>query len=239
MTVEKVDYDTIYSNSSDEHFVWVRKACHWKAEMLNRLIKDIPAQSILEIGTGRGDVLGALNTFERKIGADISDEALQQHKAIYPKHELIKIDADNTLPLDDNQVDCVLLCDILEHVDKPVELLKEAARVGKYVLLKIPVEKALFFRLMDKIRGVKYGLRHPSGHLHCWNMKNIYGMLQQANIAIVNELFLPTPIEQIKNKFFIKVMVFKLCGLLDRTCKTDFFNRILLGGSYFAMGQKV
>jgi SAM-dependent methyltransferase len=238
MNVEKVDYDNIYSNSSDEHFIWVKKVCLWKAEILSRLSKDIPMQSILEIGTGRGDVLGALSGFEKKIGADISEEALKQHKTVYPKHELIKIDADNKLPLGDNQIDCVLLCDILEHVDKPAELLKEAARVGKYVLLKIPVENALFFRFMNKVRGVKYGLNHPSGHLHCWNMQNINTLLYQANITIIKDLFLPTPIEQIKYKFGVKILVFKLCGLLDKVCKTNIFNRLLLGGSYFAIGQK-
>jgi len=123
----------------------------------------------------------------------------------------------------------------LEHIEKPVELLKEASRVGKYILLKMPVEKALFVGIMNKIRGVKYGSNHSSGHFHCWNLKDINLLVKQADINIVNKKFLPIPIYLIKRKFAIKTVVFKLCNTLDKMFKVNFFNRTLLGGSYFAI----
>lgn len=238
MSAEKVDYDKMYLNSSDEHFRWVKKVCFWKAEILSRLIKDIPMQSILEIGTGRGDVLDALAGFERKIGADISEEALIQHKAVYPGHELIKIDADTKLPFNDNQIDGVLLCDILEHVGKPVELLKEAARVGRYVLLKIPIEKALFFRLMNKIHGIQYGLSHPSGHLHCWTLKETQRLVEQAGLKIVRSQFLPTTVDLLEKKYLLKVITVRLILLADRVAGSHFFSRVLIGGSLFVVAKR-
>ncbi|MDD5459189.1 MAG: class I SAM-dependent methyltransferase [Phycisphaerae bacterium] len=235
---KRVDYNNIYSNSSTEHFVWVKKACLWKAGIIHDLTKNKSFNSILEIGTGRGDVLDALNGFERKIGADISEEALKQHKLIYPEHELVKIDADERLPFADDQFDCVLLCDILEHVDKPVDLLKEASRVGKYLILKIPVEKAIFVKIMQKIRGLDYGINHPAGHLHCWNLRDIYSLLAKAKINIIDEKFWPTPTMLLEKKFAVKIITFRICALLDKVFSTSFFNRTLLGGSYFAVGQK-
>lgn len=238
MSTEKVDYDNIYSNSSKEHFTWVKKVCLWKAEILNRLIDDIPMHSILEIGTGRGDVLGALTGFEKKIGADISQEALKQHKAVYPEHELIKIDADTKLPLDDNQIDCVLLCDILEHVDKPVELLKEAARVGKHILLKIPIEKALLFRLMNRIQGVKYGLSHPSGHLHCWTLSETQSLIKNAGLKIIRSQFLPTSVDLLEKQYPLKNITVSLILLADRLSANHLFSRVLIGGSLFVVARK-
>ena len=235
---EKVDYNSIYSNSSSGHFEWVKKTCLWKAQILSDLIKDMSFNSILEIGTGRGDMLNALDCFKKKTGADISEEALRQHHLIHPDHELVKIDADRELPFTDDQFDCVLLCDILEHVNCPVELLKEASRVGKCVLLKIPIEKALLNRVMQKIRGVKYGLNHPAGHLYCWNVKETLCLLSKAKINIIDGQFFPAPVELSEKRFGIKTLAFQICALLDRMCKSSFFSRILLGGSYFSIGRK-
>ena len=235
--VEKVDYNNIYSNATPEYCDWVKQTCIWKADILYDFTKNLSVSSVLEIGTGRGDVLHALKGFDQKTGADVSEEALKQHRAIYPKHQLVKIDADEKLPFIDKQFDCVLLCDILEHIEKPVELLKEASRVGKYILVKIPLENALFVRVMNKIHGVKYGQNHSSGHLYCWDLKDILSLLKKSQINIIDEKFLPIPIDLIKKKFAVKIIVFRLCLLLDRISKTNFFNRTLLGGSYFAIGQ--
>lgn len=235
---DKVDYNNIYSNATPEHFGWVKQTCIWKASVFNELTKDLSVNSVLEIGTGRGDILNALKGFKQKTGADVSEEALRQHNSIYPKHQLINMDADEKLPFADKQFDCVLLCDILEHVDDPVELLKEASRVGRYLLLKIPIEKAVFIKIMNKVRGVKYGVEHHSGHLYCWNMKDIVLLIEQADLNIKRKKFLSTPIELIEKKFAIKIIVFKLCNLLDKIFRVNFFHRILLGGSYYAISQK-
>jgi len=96
-----------------EHIDWVKQTCIWKADILYDLTKNLSFSSVLEIGTGRGDVLNALKGFDKKTGVDVSEEALKQHKTIYPKHQLVKIDADEKLPFIDKQFDCVLLCIIL------------------------------------------------------------------------------------------------------------------------------
>lgn len=234
----KVDYDKIYSNYTDEYIDWVKRGCLWKAKILSGLIEGGARGAILEIGTGRGDVLEALENFQTKLGADVSDEALRQHREIYPSHRLVKIDADKPLPFKDDEVDFVLLCDILEHVDNPEGLLREAGRVGKYLLLKIPVERAFFVGVANLIRGKKYGVTHPSGHLHCWNVGDIRLLLEKADVSIIRYQFVPTPLELVKKGLLIKTWGFKICLLLDRMFQTTFFNRTFLGGSYFAIAQR-
>ncbi len=232
------DYDKIYSTYQQDNLVWIKKTCIWKAKILSELIGDMPTDSVLEIGTGRGDALAELPFFKTKIGADVSGEALSQHQEVYKNHKLIKIDTDGQLPFNDKEIDCVVLCDILEHLEKPEELLKQAGRIGKYLLLKIPVERALLLSIMNKIHNVKYGLNHQSGHLHCWNIKDIESLLKSAGIKPIKSIFMPTPIELVKKKFGIKIAVFKICRFLDTLFNTNFFNRTLLGGSYFAIAVR-
>lgn len=234
----KVDYDKMYATYEKAYFDWVKKVGVWKARKLCELIGDEETGSILEIGTGRGDVLNACYPFTIRIGADISAEALEQHRREYGTEKLVKIDADSPLPFADNEVDFVLLCDILEHVQNPVKLLREAGRVGKNVLLKIPIEKALLFRLMQKIRGVKYGPKHPSGHLHCWMLSEVLHLINNAGLAIVRGKFVRTPIGLIKKKSFVKTLVFLFAAAADLFTRQKLVTRCLIGGSFFAIARE-
>ena len=234
----KVDYDKMYATQANAHFDWVERTCLWKARHLREMIGDEPANSILEIGTGHGDALNALDQFTLRIGADISDEALAQHRQKYSSHQLVKIDADAPLPFADNEVDFVLLCDILEHVDNPVKLLREAGRVGENVLLKIPIEKALLTALMRKVRCVEYGQNHPSGHLHCWRLNEALRMIDEASLMIVRGKFVNTPIELIEKKNFVKTLIFLFTATVDIFTRQKFVTRRLIGGSYFAIARK-
>jgi len=233
-----IDYDEMYASGTKEHFDWVKKTALWKAEILCGLIDEEETKSILEIGTGRGDVLNACHSFEVRIGADVSSEALEQHHREYGTEKLVKIKPDAPLPFEDNEVDFVLLCDILEHVNNPNDLLREAARVGKNLLLKIPIEKALLVSLMQKIRGVKYGANHPSGHLHCWRLPDILRITDRAGLVIIRGGFVPTPLELTKKKTLIKTILFYCASLVDFITRGGWFTRCLIGGSFFALARK-
>jgi len=233
----KVNYDLIYTTETKEYFDWVKTAGQWKAQKLYDLLEEDTTQSILEIGAGRGDVLQACRSFAVKIGADISHKVLLQQQQEYGARKLVVIDADGDLPFGNQKVDFVLLCDILEHVQDPVSLLLEATRVGKKVLLKIPIEKALLTRFMHKIRGVEYGIGHPSGHLYCWDLADIYLLLKQANVNILKGEFVPTPINLMKKKTYMKTILLYITAGLDVLAGGKRVTRFLIGGSYFAVAK--
>ena len=234
----KVDYDKIYSEYSNEQEDYVRHTVLWKAKNLCGLIKDEPAESILDVGTGRGEVLDACYPFKIKIGADISEEALKQHREKYNTHKLVKIDADKPLPFKNNEIDFVLLCDILEHVDNPVNLLKEAARVGKNVLLKMPVEKALLLNIMRKVYKIEYGPKHPSGHLHCWNLPDVQNLITHAGVTIVRSKFIPTSVDLLKRKNLLHNTAVRIVSLVNHLTADNFLSRTLIGGSLFVIAHR-
>ncbi len=233
-----MDYDKLYATQSQDYFDWVARVAQWKADNLCRLIEREPTGSILEIGTGRGDVLHRCVPFKNKIGVDISEEALAQHRCSYPTHRLERIDANSPLPFKDDELDCVLLCDILEHVEDPVRLLRESARVAKNVLVKIPIERALVFRVVRRIQGVEYGPNHPSGHLHCWTLRDIRRIMDGAGLVVVRSRFAKVPFELLRKKTWPAKIFVRCLNMIDRAVRTPWCTRRLLGGAYFAILQK-
>lgn len=147
---------------------------------------------------------------------------------------LIKTKPNKPLPFEDKSIDCLLLCDIVEHVEQPIEFLKDAARITDILLLKFPVEKAILYQIMNKVRGIKYGVNHSSGHLFYWNENEIFWLLQRSNIEVLSYEFEPSKFEFSESKFFIKEITFCLMGFLDRIfSKKWFFTRNFLGGSLY------
>jgi hypothetical protein len=147
---------------------------------------------------------------------------------------LIKTEPNSPLPFEDKSIDYLILCDIVEHVDHPLEFLKDAARISEFLLLKFPVEKAVLILLMSKLRGIKYGVNHPSGHLWYWSKNEIFSLLRDSNIEILGYEFEPSKYEYSDDKFFIKKLVFYLIGFLDlHFSKTWLFSRLFLGGNLY------
>ncbi len=235
----RTDYDKLYSQYSPTQLDWTKKVGIWKARELCDLLEDEPTGSILEIGTGRGDVLNACLPFKLKYGTDISSEALELHKREYGNNNHILHDADSAaLPFKDKQFDFVLLCDILEHVEDPVKLLREAGRVGKNVFLKIPVENALFVKIMHKLRNVEYGHQHPSGHLYCWKLKDILRIIDEAGFVIKKSKFISTSNQLTENKYFIKTTALTMINAIDSLAPNHSISRNLVGGSLFAIAAQ-
>ena len=131
-----------------------------------------------------------------------------------------------------------MLYDILEHVDNPVKLLKEAARVGKNVLLKMPIERAFLLNIMRKVYKIEYGPGHPSGHLYCWNLPDVQNLVRQAGLTIVRSKFIPTSVDLLKRKNLLHNTAVRIVSLVNHLTADNFLSRILIGGSFFVVAHK-
>ena len=126
------------------------------------LSKVIPSnksyKNILEIGCGFGFVLEhfSIKFGAKPVGLDISQKSIdyckKYHKGKYIKHDIDRSD----LPFSKNQFDLIILSDVIEHVQDPKHLILESLRVGKEVLIKLP--------LQHRPRKVP----DKNGHLHFW-----------------------------------------------------------------------
>ena len=156
-----------------------------KMKLLEAYLAAIPEKrSILEIGCGSGRVLSHFkNQFdiEKGYGADISEKAVsfarEHHKDC--QFFVCNIDKD-VLPYKDGEVDVVLLCDIVEHVTDVKHLLREAVRVGKHVVIKVPLERTLVEYVKTLLgQNTSINRRHIHGHIHSFSQGYFNGFFRE------------------------------------------------------------
>ena len=88
--------------------------------------------------------------WKKVIGLDGADEALAFSKKRGIK-SVKKADFEKKLPLLNNSVDVITSLDVVEHIEKDQELLKEFFRVlkpGGYTIILVPAENFLFKRIV-------------------------------------------------------------------------------------------
>lgn len=111
-------------------------------------------KKILDIGCGIGYLLSWLSQETEALGwgIDSSKEAITQAKKLYPKINFFCRNA-KKLPFDNNFFDCVLLINLIEHLNekKQHQVLAEAKRVLKkdgILILSTPEKNSLYKKIM-------------------------------------------------------------------------------------------
>ncbi len=144
------------------------------------LVADLPINSLLEIGSGEGYILSYIRQQKpeiQMIGSDIdyslisSSENFQSFSRIVTSGESISFKAQS--------FDCVVACEVLEHVPHPEKVLDELYRVTRqYVLISVPREPE--WRLLNMLR-LKYlrQLGNTPGHINHWSKKQILALVEK------------------------------------------------------------
>lgn len=196
----------------------------WKVEALLQVMPNRNFTSVLELGCGGGLVLKGVSEAvgaDKRIGVDIAPSMLSRAQRECPDALFLKGGAAN-LPFKDRSIDLVILCDILEHVYHPDMLIREAQRVGRYVAIKVPLEKCLAknsLRLTSK--GKARQLQSESGHLYAWGKKDVLSLFRTAGLEPLS-LRLVDPPDNVRNynngeRFNFLPFGKKMAVFLDRT----------------------
>lgn len=139
-----------------------------------RLVKDLPAEKIIDVGCGEGFTLSLFR--EKGIGKmlegiDSSVTAIELGKELAPGMTLSVGDI-YRLPYPDGAFDLVICSEVLEHLENPAAALKELVRVsGKYCLFSVPNEP--WFRLANFLRGKnisRWG--NDIEHINHWSVRS-------------------------------------------------------------------
>ncbi len=159
--------------------------------------------SILEIGSGTGEMLFALaDQYERLAGLDLSDVGVAVANEVlhrrFPEY-LSKIqfavgNADAPLPWPDASFDAVIACAVIEHTVDLFGVMDEIARVvrpGGVVVITVPNicylkhTVGLLFGYLPRTgtpsRSMKYWREHgwDGGHLHYFSKQSLGALLRE------------------------------------------------------------
>lgn len=145
--------------------------------LMSVLPKLFKYESVAEIGCATGELIATFPgaSIKRRVGFDISQMNIDVAKARYP---------DTTFLSDDfrafsEQFDIVILSDVLEHVPDDVQFLRDAAKLGRLILVNLPLEKCLtsLFR--------NYGPEDSSGHLRKYSFADGMRLFEESGLAVI------------------------------------------------------
>lgn len=161
-----------------------------KAEQLASLVPaHIHFATALEIGCAEGIIINRLRELlqiKRCFGIDICQTFLSFGKKHYPDIRFIQYNGLN-LPFSDKSVDLIILSDIIEHISDLDSFLREVKRVARYGLLKVPLDKYLWRKLISEPlrRSHSVGFAHPDGHLHEFSKRSCKILLTKMEFKIL------------------------------------------------------
>lgn len=192
-------YDESYRRASaegDRHLLWRQLSARGKGDHVFSLCSEagLSPSSVAEIGCGDGALLaelGARGLSGELHGFEVSEEAarLARSRGVPGLAEVTVYDG-SSLPADDGAFDLAILSHVLEHVPDPAAVLREAARVARFVVVEVPLEANLSARRAQKRAGAA-----EIGHLQALDRAAVRSMVASAGLAVRHELADPLPVE--------------------------------------------
>src|SRR5215471_15096125 len=171
----KEHYEQGYADYSRTE--WRALGALHKSANIMQLCRDVPHESILEIGAGDGAVLELLrkNNFGSEWHAlEISDSAVALLKS--KGFDAEAFDGGHvTRP--NKSVDLVVMSHVVEHLEHPRILLEEAARVGSHVCIEVPLEHTV--RLKDE------NVFRPVGHINYFTARTARMLLLSVGYEVI------------------------------------------------------
>jgi SAM-dependent methyltransferase len=153
----------------------------------------LPAPAtIAEVGCGDGAVLGELGRRgfgTHRTGFEISASGVRLTAEREEVDEAHVFDGAH-LPVADGAYDLVFATHVLEHVPDPVPLTRELLRVGRAVIIEVPLEANVSAR-RPAARAASEGV----GHLHRFDRRAIRRLVTDAGWKVDAELVDPLPPE--------------------------------------------
>jgi 2-polyprenyl-3-methyl-5-hydroxy-6-metoxy-1,4-benzoquinol methylase len=149
----------------------------WKN--MRDLLNAIDFSSVYEAGCGEGYVSEYLSrVYQNKkwSASDISKEVIEQAGIRVP-HVRFSVKSIYETMEEDGTFDLVIASEVLEHLERPEDALKEITRISKkYILLSVPHEP--IWRMANVMR-LKYlkSFGNTPGHIQHWSRKGIQKMV--------------------------------------------------------------
>jgi ubiquinone/menaquinone biosynthesis C-methylase UbiE len=148
---------------------------------IRQMITKTDGKSLLDAGCGEGLSIKNIKKerqFSRIYGIDLSLPAIKLANKINTQSMFIQGSVLN-LPFKDESFGVVICLEVLEHLEKPEQGLREILRVtSRYILLSVPNEP--YFQIANFLRGKNLTrLGDDIGHIQHWSAHNFISFMSQ------------------------------------------------------------
>ncbi len=173
---------------------WHAEDGPWKAEKLGVALehertilaclgRSSSAIRLVDLGCGSGAALSAAirilaghGLIVDAVGVDPAGDAVEVAGRLFPSLRVIQ----GTL-VDAPAADLLMLFDVIEHLVRPDDFLREAVKKARFIALHIPVEESVWARL----RGLREQQRVEVGHLHFYHRWSALRLLRGCGLEIL------------------------------------------------------
>jgi SAM-dependent methyltransferase len=169
-----------YYDRDDNTAEWRKLGAVDKCSNIVRLCTGLAHDRVLEIGCGEGALLERLASvkFGREfVGLEISASGVQMVEKKNMPNVSAKLFDGYELPYRERCFDLAILSHVLEHVEYPRRLIREAARVAATVFVEVPLENNC--RLSEDF------VFDRVGHINFYDRRCIRRLVQSCNMNIV------------------------------------------------------
>ncbi len=180
--IEKQFYEEYYSRFVDRDWTWRETTGLVKGRNIIAISSHLDIRSILDVGCGTGAVLSHLADLkfgESYSALDISQHVIDILRKRGKIHGLVGAEVydGSSIPYPDNKFDMVILSHVIEHLSNPVSLLQESARVGRYLVVEVPLEYNLY--TIAKVKIFKSRYRERLGHIQWFSRHRLRMLLKR------------------------------------------------------------
>jgi len=228
-------YDDYYAQMDERGWQWRELAGSIKARNVTEIVGYLPVKSVLDIGCGTGAVLaqlGKLGFAEYYYGLDIADKAISivKYRSDIPGLVEARVFGGLKIPYDDQQFDLAILSHVIEHLADPVPLLRDAARVARYVAVEVPLEDNLYTHLKARVFGSDY--REDLGHIQCFTISSFRALLERScdlQVVDMRMVYVPDEIHFFRKRGVPRGLTLLLIGMRKtlRAFSSEFYSRLL------------
>lgn len=141
-----------------------------------------PIPAVADIGCGNGAIaqcMSEANFYTRLAGFDVSSSGISEATGRGLPNAAFQV-SQGAIPAASDSFDLAVLSHVVEHVEEPRKILREAARIARWVVVEVPLE---------------HNLRHLGdfqwtdlGHVNFYNLTLIRQLVQSVDLEIVDEL---------------------------------------------------
>ena len=165
---------------------WHRSDSLWKATRIKAILKDggVEPRSICEVGCGAGGVLVHMKEMypdTAMTGYDISTDAAQ----FWNDHEGqgIQFCCADFLEHNQHAYDCILLIDVIEHLNDPNKFLQAVRKSSKYFVFHFPLDLSVSTVLRER---PLLNIRQKVGHIHYFTKGLALALLRESGFKVLN-----------------------------------------------------
>jgi ubiquinone/menaquinone biosynthesis C-methylase UbiE len=150
-------------------------------------------RSIIEIGCGAGESTKKILKMVCNVKYEATEYDLRYIDALNNKNLPFKISQENVYGLnkEENSYDCVIMLEVLEHLENYELALKEIFRVSrKYVIISVPNEP--IWRILNILR-FKYVKQfgNTPGHINHWGSSELRQLITKYGLIVKMAMPLP------------------------------------------------